>query len=300
MRRLRLQALERGKNLVPHGNVSHIAVALDGSFETLARFEKAEGGFGDEEVLGSGHRVLQEPVDQDDIRAGQLLEPPDAVAQRDALVGDHLQGQMGHVVAGATTAGVGPSEVQQGGVERLDEGVELPADEAPRLLPGPRRAGLGGDEDGVPLELVDLQRDLQLADDGPEEVADDALAVRQGRPVRQHEPGIAADVREEQNHLAPGTLRHGVVAGIRGRTSGRDFHAVLIVHRLVHAASAPCTPHLPPPYGEGVTEIQRCSSEMPEEPIMRNPTTVATMAGMSTQGLPVVSATKATAATGVL
>ena len=93
----------------------------------------------------------------------------------------------------------------------MKEGDETLADTLPDLFP--ICAFHGVEEERVPFELRQRERQLHLSEEGLDELADDELAVRERRLVREHESRVAADVGEDHENRFLLDVRHGVEYG---------------------------------------------------------------------------------------
>ena len=76
---------------------------LDG----FGKFQIVPRGFGEQEVFVGGHRIFQQPVDDDHVHARQLHEIEDAMEQRLAAVDDDLEPEFFDVRAGIAGASRG-------------------------------------------------------------------------------------------------------------------------------------------------------------------------------------------------
>ena len=119
-----------------------------------------------------GRRPLEQPMDEDDVRSGQLVATGDATADEGAVVDEQLQVEPGSQPARVAVATRGlvdaPQAPPEGEVGRLD-GVE---EERPIGA-----SVLDEEECGVALELRQPERRLQATDDRLEEVAGDRRRV---------------------------------------------------------------------------------------------------------------------------
>jgi hypothetical protein len=150
--------------------------------------------FGDEDVLGHGDRVLQHPVDVDDVDADELAPALDLLRRHVAEVGDELEGEIGGRVT--RTAG---TEIRGNGlllgVERAvhgDHGLSRGGDD---VGIGPRRPRQEG---SVALDLDELELPCSL-DDLLQETCRRRLGMAEGRPVEAHVRRVAPDVRNQQH-----------------------------------------------------------------------------------------------------
>ena len=149
---------------------------------------------GDEDVLGHGDRVLQHPVDVDDVDADELAPALDLLRRDVAEVGDELEGEIG----GRMTRSAG-TEIRGNGSLL---GVK-------RAVHGDRGLGRGGDdvaigprsprqEGSVALDLDELEVPRSL-DDLLQETRCRRLRVAEGRPVEAHVLRVAPDVRNQKH-----------------------------------------------------------------------------------------------------
>ena len=139
----------------------------------------------------SGHVVLEQPVDDDDVRAEQLLVTGDLLAQRQPVVGDELEVEVRNADACVALArgrltNITPAttEAEVAALDRVEQ--HRPVD----LL---RR---GEAEGGVALKLGQSETGPQRRDDRANQVGEDVLRVID--LDRREVLGIAADVGDQQ------------------------------------------------------------------------------------------------------
>ena len=135
--------------------------------------------------------VLEQAMDEDDVRAEQLLAAGDALADDRAVVDDDLEVEVRDPDAGVALALRGGGDVPQAAPERevgpLDRLLQ-------RRALDRRRDDVG--EGGVALELGQAQHRPQAADDRRDEVGEDVLGVVEldaGEVA-----GVAADVGDDE------------------------------------------------------------------------------------------------------
>ena len=157
------------------------------------------------EAVGSrlgGAGALQQPVDDDDVRPGQLVPAGDATPDERAVVDEHLEVEPGRQPARVAVARRrlvdAPQPAPEGEVGRLDRVEQEGPVGAPVLDEQERR---------VALELGQSERRLQPADDRLEEVARDGRRVLDLAP--RQVGGVAGQVGDDQE-AGLGCRCHGV------------------------------------------------------------------------------------------
>ena len=167
----------------------------------------------------------------DHVHAGQLLATGDPMGDVLPVMEHELQAQV--MDASARAAGAGPPGV--GRRERCLEGRVAGAQAGDHGRPADARAGVVGDgEDGVALELDELERRDDGGDDLVEEARDERVCLRglvglhdervvgRGHPLQ--EPGVAGDVGQQQGGPRPRApidrVGHAREASNTGGTTG--------------------------------------------------------------------------------
>ena len=138
-----------------------------------------------------GRRALEQAVDEDHVRSGQLVATGDAAANEGPVVDEQLEVEPGRQLARVAVAARGlvdaPQPASERDVGRLDR-IEEQRPVGPPVL--------DEEERGVAFELGQPERRLQAADDGLEEVAGDGRRVLD---LAAGEVGrVAGEVRDDE------------------------------------------------------------------------------------------------------